>query len=135
MSDSSFIVALVNAGLTSEVAKDNCTWHNRTGGYLQVQPATPAGNFQCYTNTETPLETMKAECCAAGLAQCVSIAHGTGANDVSCSKRNDNAGWVNATGFTNYAITHGHVQPLAPKAATICVSRGNFVSRLAYPFT
>ena len=54
---------------------------------------------------------MKASCCAAGLQQCVSVAYDTAAGG-GCSKRNDDGGWLNSSGFVDYAIKTGHEQPV-----------------------
>lgn len=68
------------------------------------------GNYACYP-PHTSEEEMKASCCAAGLQQCVSVAYNTAAGG-GCSKRNDDGGWLNTSGFVDYAIKTGHEQPV-----------------------
>ena len=68
------------------------------------------GNYACYP-PGTSEEEMKANCCAAGLQHCVSVAYNTAAGG-GCSKRNDDGGWLNMSGFVDYAIKTGHEQPV-----------------------
>jgi alpha-galactosidase len=114
LSDGSMLIGLLNAGITSV---DNCTWEQKTGGYYQVSPSSPAGNFECYGRGG--LDQAKANCCAAGLEQCVSVDESDGSG---CSKRNDDGGWVSDPNYTDWVITGGHKGKVVAPTATICAN-------------
>jgi hypothetical protein len=118
LSDGSRLVGLLNAGGNTS-ALDNCTWEHRTGGYYQVVPPTPDGNFRCWSD-DTPLEDMKAACCAAGTKQCVSVDHALSGGGGSCAKRNDDGGWVNDSTYEDFVVTSGHPEPVPDPSETIC---------------
>ena len=117
LSDGAMLVGLLNADMGA-ASVDNCTWEHRAGGYFQVTPRTPDGNFACYLAGE--LDRAKAACCAAGLKQCVSVDEGS--NGAGCSKRNDRGGWVNDSSFSDWIITNGHQAPVVAPPRTICVN-------------
>eukprot|EP01047_Picozoa_sp_COSAG01_P056335 COSAG01_NODE_6375_length_3705_cov_2.301442_4_plen_313_part_00 len=115
LGDGSVLVGLLNA--ESSLALDDCTWQQRSGGYYQVEPPTPAGNLECYNKGQ--LQQAKATCCAAGMRQCASvdlnIKEGSG-----CSKHNDKGGWQNDSAFVDYIVTKGHAEPVHGPPLTIC---------------
>jgi hypothetical protein len=125
LSDGTILIGLLNAGTA-----DICTWEERTGGFFQVDPPTPAGNFECFGKGE--LGQAKANCCAAGWEQCTSVDvnnDGTG-----CSKKNDNGGWIENRSFSDWLITGrpGHNSKVVAPTATICA---NFSDVMLNPYS
>ena len=109
------LVGLLNA--ESSAAVDTCTWQTREGGFYQVDPPLPSGNLECYAKGQ--LEQAKADCCAAGLVNCVSVDYDktTGSG---CSKRNNLGGWQNDSSYVDYLVKVGHSEPVHGPPRTIC---------------
>eukprot|EP00040_Diaphanoeca_grandis_P017445 m.90939 g.90939 ORF g.90939 m.90939 type:complete len:522 (+) comp26438_c1_seq2:125-1690(+) len=125
LSDASRLVGLLNAG-ASTPPMDTCTWQQRSGGYYQVEPATPDMNYKCWTAGDgATLASMKAECCGAGTTQCVSLNHLVNPKTCAgcgCGKRNDLGGWTNDSTYEDWIVVKGHPDPLPPGPPTnVCV--------------